>query len=188
MGNKGYRAESNFETIIQNSLSVEKAMGYSEVWRLCSKAGVGSKQTLSKYLKRLEKTGFIIHDSDGYRKSALTDNPKLSELRKTLPEPSGKSWQYSYFTTPSPAQKISETQLLRIIQQEFNLTFHTYAWMLTKLVQTNNRAAAQELVGIFMRSQITPTLDELAKNIWLARKTIPPLNVLKRKKLVITDT
>jgi hypothetical protein len=74
-----------------------------------------------------------------------------------------------------------------MIQQEFNVTFHIYAWMLTKLVQTNNRAAAQELVGIFMRSQINPILDELAKTIWLERKTVPPITVLKRKKLVITD-
>jgi hypothetical protein len=74
-----------------------------------------------------------------------------------------------------------------MIQQEFNVTFHIYAWMLTKLVQTSNRVAAQELVGIFMRSQINPVLDELAKRIWLNRKTVPPLSNLKRKKLVIAD-
>lgn len=132
------------------------------------------------------KASFVIHDSNGYRLSALSDHPQLSQLRKSLGEPKSKSWQYSYWT-PSNAQDISVDELLRWIQQEFNLTFHIYVWMLTKLVQTSNRAAAQELVGIFMRSQINPVLDDLAKNIWLARKRMPPLNALKRKKLTIID-
>jgi DNA-binding HxlR family transcriptional regulator len=188
MGNKGYRAESRFETIIQNTLTVEKPMRYSEIWSRCSKAGMGSKQTLSKYLKRLEKTGLVIRDSSGYRRSALADYPKLSQLRKSLGEPRSKSWQYSYFT-PSVAKNIAVDEFLKRIQQEFNLTIHIYAWMLTKLVQTNNGAAAQELVDIFMRSQINPVLDDLAKEIWLARKRVPldALNALKRQKLKIID-
>ncbi|MFI5449676.1 MAG: hypothetical protein ACHQ03_07925 [Candidatus Bathyarchaeia archaeon] len=188
MGNRGYRAESNFETIIQNTLTVDKPMRYSDIWRRCSKAGMGSKQTLSKYLKRLEKAGVVIRDSSGYRRSALADYTQLSQLRKSLVEPRHKSWQYSYWT-PSVAQDISADEFLKWIQREFNLTIHIYAWMLTKLVQTNNRAAAQELVGIFMRSQINPVLDDLAKDIWVARKRVPldALNALKRKKLAIID-
>jgi len=163
-------------------------MGYSEIWRRCSKAGMGSKQTLSKYLKRLKNAGFVIEDSDGYRISALAGYPQLSQLRKSLWELRSRSWQYSYWT-PSAEPNISDEQLLRWIQQEFNVTFHIYVWMLTRLVETSTRAAAQELVGIFMRSQINPVLDDLAKNVWRARKRVP-LNAfiaLKRKKLAITD-
>lgn len=182
LGNKGYQAETHFETIIQNTLTKDAPMRYSEIWRHCSKAGVGSKQTLSKYLKRLEKAGFLIHDSSGYRISALSDDPKLSQLRQSLREP-GKTWQYSHLTSSA---KISEEQFLGMIEQEFNAAFHTYAWMLTKLVQTNTRAAAKELVGVFMRSQIIPVFDELAKNIWLERGKVQ-VDVLKEKKLEITD-
>jgi len=182
LGNKGYLAESYFEVIIQNILTKNAPMRYSEVWKRCSKAGIGSKQTLSKYLKRLEKAGVVLHDSGGYRISALSDDPKLSRLRQSLREP-GKTWQYSRF---AHAANISENQFLRMIEQEFDGVFHIYAWMLSKLVQTNNRTAAQELVGIFMRSQITSVLDELAKKIWLERENVQ-VDVLKEKKLVIVD-
>ena len=73
-----------------------------------------------------------------------------------------------------------------MIEQEFDGVFHIYAWMLSKLVQTNNRTAAQELVGIVMRSQITSILDELAKKIWLEREQVS-VDVLKEKKLAIID-
>ena len=158
-------------------------MRYSEIWRRSSKAGIGSKQTLSKYLKRLEKAGFVIHDSSGYKISALSDYPKLSQLQQSLREP-GTTWQYSHF--PPSAQNVPEDQFLGMIEQEFNAAFHVYAWMLTKLVQTNTRAAARELVNIFMRSQINPVLDELAKNIWLERGRVR-VDVLKEKKLEIID-
>lgn len=188
LGNRGYSAESGFERILHNTLTVDKPIRYSEIWRRCSKAGMGSKQTLSKYLRRFEKVGFVIRDSSGYRLSALSDYPQLNQLVKSLGEPRDKSWQYSYWT-PSVAKNISVDEFLKWIQQEFNLTIHIYAWMLTKLVQTNSGTAAQELVGIFMRSQINPVLDDLAKNVWLARKRVPldALNALKRKKLTIID-
>jgi hypothetical protein len=144
--------------------------------------GVGSKQTLSKYLRRLEKAGVVLHDSNGYRISALSDDPKLRQLRKPLREPGG-TWQYSRFLNSSD---ISEDQFLGMIEQDFNAAFHAYAWMLTRLVQTKTSAAAQELLGVFMRSQIIPVLDGLAKNIWLERGRVR-VDVLKEKKLEIID-
>lgn len=186
MGSKGYRAESYFENIIQNTLTTETPIGFSEIWKRC-RIGIGSKQTLSKYLKRLERTGLIIRDTRGYRISALSDYPRLIELRKSLRVPGKKSWQYSYFSQSRVRpQTVPKDQFLAMILQEFNLIFSIYRWMLTKVVQTENRFAAQELVGIFMRSQINPVLDELTKVIWLARKTVP-LDALKNKKFVFTD-
>ena len=184
MGNRGYRAESYFENIIQNTLTTETPTRFSEIWER-SKIGIGSKQTLSKYLKRLERAGLVIHDARGYRKNALTDYPRLFELQKSLREPREKLWQYSYFRQPSAErQPIPIEQFLGKILQEFNVAFSIYRWMLTKLVQTENRIAAQELVGVFLRSQINPILDELAKDIWVEHKlTQIPLDALKNKKL-----
>ena len=66
-----------------------------------------------------------------------------------------------------------------------NMAFSIYRWMLTRLVETDDRITAQELVGVFTRSQINPILDELAKEIWLSRKRVP-LDALKDKKLALT--
>jgi hypothetical protein len=186
LGNKGYWAEANFEAVIQNVFTGDEPLRYSEVWRRCRERGVGSKETLAKYLKRLERTGVLIHDDRGYRRNPLANYPPLNELAQSLNRSvprARKGWQYSYFTPPGPPS-MSERELLATVQREFNMAFRVYAWMLTRLVQTNNRSAAQELVGIFLRTQINPILDELAKNIWLTRKTAP-IEALKTRKLVM---
>lgn len=186
LGNKGYWAEARFETVIQNAFTNDEPLRYSEVWRRCRQAGVGSKETLAKYMKRLEAAGILIHDAGAYRRNPFINHPPLNKLLTTLrsSRPPG-GWRYGYFTPPGPPPT-NERELRANVQREFNLAFRVYAWMLTKLVQTNDRTAAQELVGIFMRTQINPILDELAKNIWLARKTAP-VKTLRAKKLVVVD-
>lgn len=144
---------------------------------------MGSKETLSKYLKQLERTGLIIHDENGYRVNPLYDYPRLNQLAKSLRRPE-KAWEYSYITPPGPGAAITKNNFLDQVQREFNVAFSIYRWMLTRLVQVNDRIAAQELVDIFLRSQINPVLTELAKNTWLARKTAP-VEALKKKRLAL---
>lgn len=156
-----------------------KVMTYSRIWKGCSKGGMGSKETLGRYLRRLTRAEIVLHDKNGYRINPVFEHPRLNELAKSLGRPE-KAWEYSYFTPPS----FSERSLVAFVQNEFNAAFRVYRWMLTKLVQVNNRVAGRELVAVFMNCQINPILDRLAKEIWLARKTVP-LDALKHKGILI---
>jgi DNA-binding Lrp family transcriptional regulator len=188
LGSKGYRAEEGFEKIILQVLPRASPLSYSEIWRRSNNLGIGSKETLSKYLTRLEKAGFVIRDGNGYRRSPLYDYPRLRQIRKSLGKPS-EDWQYSYFWTNdfTKPSKIPQGDFLAMIQNEFNMVFAIYTWMITKLIITQDKEAAQELVGIFLRSQINPVLNELARDIWISRRKLPDLKLLKEKKLVFTD-
>jgi hypothetical protein len=184
LGNKGYPAEADFEKIVLQVLPISPSIHYSEVWRLANKSGIGSKGTLSKYLKRLENAGFIIRDESGYRKSSLYNYPRLRNFRRSFRQPRG-SWQYSYFLNGKVA-RIAPGDFLEMVRQEFNMMLSIYAWMLTKLVETQEREAAQELVDLFLRCQINPVLVELARDIWISR-TRMPIEVLKGKRLAFID-
>jgi hypothetical protein len=188
LGRKGLGAEVRFERMILASLTKQKPTKYSEIWKQCNRRGMGSKETLSRYLRLLLATGMVMDEGNGYRVNPLSDHPRLNELAKELRRPSRQArrdWRYSYFTPPGP-RPVSEMELLDMVQAEFNAAFRIYSWLLTKLVQLTDGTAAEELVEIFMKSEINPILSELAKNVWLARKPVP-VDVLKSKRVALLD-
>ena len=81
---------------------------------------------------------------------------------------------------------ISKHDYLRMVQGEFNTVLDGYAWMLTELSKTKDRAAAEELVDIVAKCKINPLLSDLAQDIWISREK-GPLEVLKRNRAEPTD-
>ena len=76
---------------------------------------------------------------------------------------------------------ISKHDYLRMVQGEFNTVLDGYACMLTELGNTEDRAAAEELVDIVTRCKINPLLSDLAQDIWISREK-GPSEVLKKNR------
>lgn len=72
-----------------------------------------------------------------------------------------------------------------MIQQQFNMVLSIYAWMLTTLVETREKEAAQELVDAFLRCQMNPVLAGLVRKSWISRKKIEGENFGVHRSLIV---
>jgi hypothetical protein len=167
-GRKGYRTEERFLATIEDSIPTDPpGVTWSNIWNQV-KREVKSKETLARYLKKLIETGQVVKDGSKYRLNPILhyDYPEGIRiwLRSDAAKKKATQFEGKRFTKPETFRDL--TGLL------FNNIYRLYITMLNELVKIGGKAAAYELVYLFMRAEVMPVLSDYALDVWQNRSKI----------------
>jgi hypothetical protein len=148
---------------------------WKELWGQVHERGIGSKSTLSSCLDKLEDLGDAVYDEQEAKYCPF--------FLGTIPgEISNEAWmrfliRHRYHDTIFPSSNIAKAVASRTCmgsQKKFQVwteeTFTTlylrYKRLLERLININDRTAAIELVELFVKANIYPSLAWHAGIIW----------------------
>jgi hypothetical protein len=156
---------------------------WSTIWSQVSKQ-IGSKQTLANNLQKLVNTGQVIKDGKCYRLNPALHYDYVEGMRIWLgteaPKAKATAFPETSFTDPSIFRPLTEAI--------FDNTYRLYITMLNELVQISSRAAADELVHLFMRAEVMPVLSDYALDVWRNRAKMNIVETLGSTHLRQSDS
>jgi len=139
----------------------EESITFSELWERVEARGIGSRHTLSKYLKLFVRVGLITKGDEGYR------------LKRTF-----DLWEIPRETILAWGDKSIEDReaFLSILGAEFNLILDAYLEMLAGLIEIEGLSNARDYVSVFFQGvRIEDLLTFFAISVWKKRKEVPLL-------------